>query len=106
MNSIETLNLISFNRLKNNIELIKNLIVDNFIVYDIKYVLKGIICCPFSGHYNGLIINMEDDSHLLKQKSNYFYDDTLNDNCIKEIIDDWKNKPNKNYPNILILLKK
>ena len=58
LNSIETLNLISFNRLKNNIELIKNLIVDNFIVYDIKYVLKGIICCPFSGHYNGLLINM------------------------------------------------
>ena len=105
MNSIEILNLISFNRLKNNIELIKNLIVDNFIVYDIKYVLKGIICYPFSGHYNGLIINMADDSHLLKQKYNYFCDDTLNDNCIKEITDDWENKLNNNYPNILIYLK-
>ena len=48
---------------------------------------------------------MADDSHLLKQKYNYFYDDTLNDNCIKEITDDWKNKLNKNYPNILIYLK-
>ncbi len=39
---------------------------------DIKYVLKGIIFCPFSGYYNGLIINIEDDSHLLKQKYDYF----------------------------------
>ena len=31
LNSIETLNLISFIRLKNNIELIKNLIVDNLL---------------------------------------------------------------------------
>ena len=31
LNSIERLNLLSFNRLKNNIEIIKNLIVNDFI---------------------------------------------------------------------------
>ena len=102
LNSLEILNLLSFNRLKGNIEIIKNIIVSDFIVYNTKYVLKGIICCPFSGHYNCYLINLDEDSHLLKKNSTYFYDDRQNDNSIEELIGDWKNNLNKNYPAILI----
>ena len=90
LNSLETLNLLAFNRLKSNIEVIKNIIVNEFIVYNTKYVLKSIICCPFSGHYNCVLINLDEDSHLLKKNGNYFYDDRLNDNLIKEIFGAWK----------------
>ena len=38
---LETLNLLSFNRLKGNIEVIKNIIVNEFIVYNIKFVIKA-----------------------------------------------------------------
>jgi hypothetical protein len=105
LNSFETLNLLAFNRLKSNIEVIKNIIVNEFIVYNTKYVLKSIICCPFSGHYNCFLINLDEDSHLLKKNGNYFYDDRLNDNLIEEIFSDWKNNLNKNYPAILLYLK-
>ena len=105
LNSLETLNLLSFNRLKNNIELIKNLIINEFTVYNTKYVIKGIICCPFSWHYNGILINLDEDFHLLKKTGNYFYDDRLNNNSIEEIPGNWKNKLNDNYPTILIYIK-
>ena len=105
LNSLETLNLLAFNRLKSNIEVIKNIIVNEFIVYNTKYVLKSIICCPFSGHYNCFLINLDEDSHLLKKNCNYFYDDRLNDKLIEETFGDWKNNLNKNYPAILLYLK-
>ena len=105
LNSFETSNLLAFNRLKSNIEVIKNIIVNEFIVYNTKYVFKSIICCPFSGHYNCVLINLDEDSHLLKKNCNYFYDDRLNDNLIEEIFGDWKNNLNKNYPAILLYLK-
>ena len=34
-----------------------------------------------------------------------FYDDRLNDNLIEELIGDWKNDLNNNYPAILIYRK-
>ena len=105
LNTLETLNLLAFNRLRSNIEIIKNIIVNEFTVYNTKYILKGIISCPFSGHYNGYLINLDEDSHLLKKNCNYFYDDRLNDNLIEELIGDYKNDLNNNYPAILIYRK-
>ena len=52
----------AFNRLKSNIEIIKNIIVNEFTVYNTKYILKGIISWPFAGHYNGYLINLDEDS--------------------------------------------
>ena len=62
LNTLETLNLLAFNRLRSNIEIIKNIIVNEFTVYNTKYILKGIISCPFSGHYNGYLINLDENS--------------------------------------------
>ena len=52
LNTLETLNLLAFNRLRSNIEIIKNIIVNEFTVYNTKYILKGIISFLFAGHYN------------------------------------------------------
>ena len=67
LNTLETLNLLAFNRLKSNIEIIKNIIINEFTVYNNKYILKCIISCPLSGHYNGYLINLDEESHLLKR---------------------------------------
>ena len=74
VNSIEKQNLLSFNRLENNLDLIKNLILENILIYNTSYNLIGIVCTPYSGHYNGIIINMKEDINLLKKNTNYFYD--------------------------------
>ena len=70
-----------------------------------KYLLIGLICFPFSGHYNALIIKLFEDFHASKKNKNYFYDDRLNNNEIIEIKDNWKDMININLPNILIYAK-
>ena len=60
--TLETLNLLAYNRLKSNIEIIKNIIVNEFTVYNTKYILKGFISCHFSGHYKGYLINLDASS--------------------------------------------
>ena len=60
--TLETLNSLAYNRLKSNIEIIKNIIVNEFTVYNTKYILKGFISCPFSGHYKGYLINLDASS--------------------------------------------
>ena len=82
VNSSGTINLLSFNREKNNLSTIKSIIKEEFEVFNTKYLLRGLICCPFAGHYNGLIINLLEDFHVLKKNNNYFYDDRLNNNEI------------------------
>ena len=43
--------------MKDNIEIIKDKIVEAFSVYKFKFSLKGIISLPFSGHYCGILTN-------------------------------------------------
>ena len=87
--------------MKDNIDIIKNKIVDKFSVYNYTFTLKSIICSPFSGHYSGFLINLEKDETNLKKGKNYFYDDLLNDNNIIEV-SDFKPLLNQNIPYILI----
>ena len=99
--SDETLNLISFNRVKKNLLTIKGIIKEEIEVFNTKFLLRGLICYPFSGNYTGLIINLFED---FKYK-NYFNDDRLNNNEIIEIKDNWRDTINSNLPNILINAK-
>ena len=105
VNSTEALNLLSFNREKKNLLTIKSIIKEEFEVFNTKYLLRGLICCPFSGHYTGLIIKLFEDFHVLKKNKNYFYDDRLNNNEIIDIKDNWRDMINSNLPNILIYVK-
>ena len=98
-------NLLAFNRLKDNLNVIKNMILDNFMINNNSYCLIGIVCSPYSGHYNELIINMNEDVNLLKKSKNYFYDSQKNENYILPI-DNWRDVLDNNYPYILIYLKK
>ena len=105
LNSVEAMNILSFDRLKNNIEIIKTLSVNEFTIYNSNYSLKALVCCPFAGHYNGFIINLFQDCYLLKKNFNYFYDDKLNNNSIIQIMGDWRKLLNNNIPNLLIYIK-
>jgi len=53
--------------------LIKNLIKENIKINNILYELVGIVCSPYSGHFNGIIINLKEDLHLLNKHKSYFY---------------------------------
>ena len=87
--------------MKDNIKIIKDKIVEKFSVYNFRFSLKAIICSPFSGHYCGILINLEKDENLLKKGKNYFYDDLKNDNNIIEI-EDYNNILDQNIPYILV----
>ena len=54
--------------------MIKNLIKENIKINNILYELVGIVCSPYSGHFNGIIINLKEDLHLLNKHKSYFYD--------------------------------
>ena len=47
VNSVEKLNLLAFNRVKNNLLTIKGIIKGEIEVFKTKYILRGLICCPF-----------------------------------------------------------
>ena len=51
LNSVEAMNILSFDRLKNNIDIIKTLSVNEFTIYNSNYSLKALVCCHFVGHY-------------------------------------------------------
>jgi len=87
--------------MKDNIEIIKDKIVEAFSVYKFKFSLKGIISSPFSGHYCGILTNLEKDENPLKKGKNYIYDDLKNDNEIIEI-DDFYDILDQNIPYILV----
>ena len=95
-NYLAVQNILAFNRLKASKDLIINLIKGSIFLYKTKYELAGIVCTPYSGHYSGLIINMKEDSHLLKKNLNYYFDSQLNNNEILEI-KDWKNILKKDF---------
>ena len=58
--------IISLNIRKNK-EVIINKICNEFCFLNKKFILSAIICCPFSGHYTGMIINMSKDFKSLKK---------------------------------------
>ena len=72
------MNLICFNRKKENLTIINDKIINNFNIYNRSFSLKAIICSPFSGHYSGIITNLENDVDLLKKGKNYLYNDLKN----------------------------
>ena len=45
--------------MKDNIKIIKDKIVESFSVYKFRFLLKAIICLPFSGHYWWILTNLE-----------------------------------------------
>ena len=47
VNSVEKLNLLAFNRVKNNLLAIKGIIKEEIEVFNTKYILRGLICCLF-----------------------------------------------------------
>ena len=102
MNDNNILNIISFQRLKDNIDIIKNMIEESVNVNNVNYKLDGIIICPYSGHYTAFIINLISDSHLFKKNYNYFYNDEANDDAIISFDEDIKNLLNINIPYLLI----
>ena len=75
--------------------------MENILIYNTSYNLIGIVCTPYSGHYNGIIINMKEDINLLKKNTNYFYDSQKNDNFIIPV-ENWKELLDYNYPYVLI----
>ena len=77
------------------------ILVDNFEIFGPKYGVRGIIAQPFVGHYNAMIINVQETSFLIEKGKNYYYDDTMNNNEIIEIIN-WKNWLKSNMPTLAI----
>ena len=104
-NSIGFINNLIWNRMKENINTIINLIVDNFVVYNTKFELEGIISNPYSGHYTAFIINLKEDLYLLEKANNYYYDDISNYNEIVKLNIDYKEKLRNDLPLILIYRK-
>ena len=83
------MNNIIFDRIKENLLDILNIIDDEFNVYYKVYILRGIIYTPFSGHYTAPLVNLNDNYYLLNKASNYFYDDTKNNGELTIISEDY-----------------
>ena len=103
-NSLGKQNLLAYNRLKHNLNLIKNLILDKITINNNIYVLKGLVSTPYSGHYNGIITDLNEDIYPLKKGKYYFYDGQKNNNEIIEI-ENWRELLNTNLPYILFYNK-
>lgn len=95
-------NLLSFNRLISNKKFIENIIVNNFEVYNTKYILTGIIHTPYSGHYAATLVNLKDNVYFLKKGYTYYYDDQKS---IMNINSDFNNFILNKNPFILIYNK-
>ncbi len=104
INSLEKQNLLAFDRLKNNLGLIKSLIKESININNILYKLLAIVCSPYAGHFNGIIIDLKEDYHLLEKNKSYFYDGQKNNNEIIPITN-WKEILDRNYPYILMYSK-
>lgn len=69
-----------FDRYKLHIKQIKARLVNDFEVANKKYILKGIITCPTTGHFTGILIKVKDDNEFMTKGKNYNYDDFNNNN--------------------------
>ena len=93
-----------FNKIKANLDKIEYILVNNFEIFGSKYEIRGIIAQPFVGHYNAMIINVQETSFLIEKGKNYYYDDRMNNNEIIEIIN-WKEWLKTNTPTLAIYEK-
>ena len=84
--SINLFNNIIWNKINQKIDNIINVITEDFIIYNVKYNLKGFICSPFPGHYSGLLFNLKEEIYLLEKGFTYYYDDLNNNNEILKLL--------------------
>ena len=94
-----------FNNIKNNLLSIAKQLTDNFSFQKDEYILRGLICCPYNGHFVALIINLENEFKTLKKGYSYFYDDcSLNHNL--QNVDNFLNILNNYLPYVAIYKRK
>ena len=96
--------LILYNKIKENLNYIKNILVDSFSFCDKVYNLKGLICQEYAGHYSAILINVNDNSFLIDKGKTYYYNDRKYNNEIR-IIENWKEKLNEDIPVLAIYEK-
>ena len=60
----------------------EHLIVENFNIVDLNYILKGSINQSSINHYTASLINIEDKSLGILLDKVYYYDSTKNNNCL------------------------
>ena len=104
LNSINQINFLCYKRMEDNLSIILEKIVQKFTVYNLNYYLKGIVCSPFSGHFSGMIIDLDYEYKNLQKTNNYYYDDLKNNNEKIET-NNYKDILNENLPLILIYKK-
>ena len=54
--------------------LIKNIIKEIININNILYKLESIVFSPYTGHFNGILIYLKRDCHILEKNKSYFYD--------------------------------
>ncbi len=93
-----------FEKNKKNISQINYILVDEFQIFNSRYILRGLIVQPFAGHYATFLKNVKEDSLLIKKGNNFYYYDTINNN---EIIcfENWRTLI-KNYIPYIALYEK
>ena len=98
------LNSLLFNKLRENIDYIKKIIVEEFKYYNIIYRLRGIISMPSNDHYTATLVNIQTESFSIEKGKSYYYNDNSNNNEIVPL-EDWKVILNDEIP-VLILYQK
>ena len=93
-----------FEKIKKNLARLEYILVNELEIFVSNYQLRGIITQPYVGHYNAIIINIQEPSFLIDKGKNYFYDDNKNNNEIIEI-DNWKNWVKNNIPILAVYEK-
>ena len=84
--------------------MIKYIIKKSVSINNILYKLVSIVSSPYARHFNGILIDLKEDCHLLEKNTSYFYDGQKNNNEIIPITN-WKEILDINYPYILIYSK-
>jgi hypothetical protein len=62
------------NNIRHNLDKIKKQLEYNIKIRNDVYNLSGLIYCPYNGHYNCILINLNENFYNLKKGLNYFYD--------------------------------
>ncbi len=78
-----------YNKIKDNLSKIEYILNNNFEIFRTKYEIRGIITQPYAGHFNAIIIKVQENSFLMEKGKNYYYDDKKDNNEIIEI-ENWK----------------
>ena len=86
-----------FKKIKNNLSHIEYILENEFEIFGAKYEIRGLITQPYAGHYNHIIINVQEPLFLIDKGKNYYCDYTKNKNEIIELVN-WKNWIKNNIP--------